>query len=155
MTLKDLMKNKSLISGRKKIVQKKERAKRKSSGNSADDVLLNEAERMFSYVADDFKKLIVSVRTAYIFGIKKIGSKNDYAGILKKNLIPETTDYARRKASQEFFKLNHNKNIVDFWSKNRYQRLISYERNGKIISYYRGYDMRSGKIVKIPKRFRK
>lgn len=153
MKLNEFVKNPKLIQPRKSKVHKVERKKRKSSGNSADDVLINESDRMTQYVSEENKQKIINVRTAYHYGVKKIGSRGDHAGILKKNLMPETSERARRIASQNFFRKYHS-DTIKFYTKNHYARKISYLRNGKTISYFMGLDVRTGKRISIPSRIK-
>lgn len=154
MKLTDLMKNTSAIVKRATSTRSAERKQRKSSGNSADDVLINETERMSKYISDEERQKINSVRDAERHGIMKIGTKNDPADILQKMLLPETTDEARRQGAINLFRLIHSDNIK-FWSKNRYARVIRYFRKGKEIKYLMGLDARTGQRVKIPARTKK
>lgn len=155
MKLSEMLENTELIQPRKKEVFKKEIILRGSSGNSADDVLINESVRMANYISTENKNKIVSVRTAYQYGVNKIGTTGDYAGILKSQLIPQTSERAKRIASENFFRLFHNKEKVKFWAKNRYAKQISYLRNGKEISYFMGLNLKTGKRISIPKNIRR
>ena len=144
-----------------KIVEKKKTALRKkkirASGNSADAVLLYEYERMFNYIDDDILDKINSKSDALRYGVKAIGTKNDPPAILKKYLIPETSDQAREFFAEELLKkVSFERNInKDFYSKNRYKVEIKYLRNGKEIKYFAVFDVRTGKRHKTPKKFKK
>jgi len=155
MKLTNFLNHPDLIPSKVQEVKRRSEKKGNKIGNSADDVLINETERMTYYISDVDKNKIVDFQTALRFGVNKIGSANDSAMILKNNLMPETSKYARRISA--IYLMNKyasaNKKVV-FYSKNRYYKKISYMRKGKLISYYGGFDVRTNKRVKINKRLK-
>lgn len=135
------------------------KTKKGADANSADSVLYNELDRMEKYISENNKKKIKNLKTALLYGVEEIGSDNDPAGILKDNLIPETSRLARLEAAKQLFKkyADNNKEEeqkITFYSKYRYYKKISYTRKGKTISYSAGYDARTGRRVKINKRLK-
>ena len=153
--LTELMNNMDLVPARKKAIKKVEMKKRKSNGNSADDVLINDSERMLKYIPEKYKK-INSMKDARK-AVRKIGFANDDMEILKDNLIPETTKHAKEVAARNYYRAaKKQKDVVDtyFWGKNRYAKLIKFNHyiTGKPIEYWRGYNLTKGSQTRIPDR---
>lgn len=121
------------------------------SRGSADDVLLYESERMEKYIPIHYLHRINTLKDA-LKAVSKIGELGDVHGILKNNLIPETSPKAKKFAALEYLKKYGSKN---FYSKYRWSKEISYTtKKGIKVSYIACGDIRTGKRVKTPKRFK-
>lgn len=141
----------------------------KSSGNTADDILLDDSEvtRLSKYVSDKQLNKIINKDTALKHGVKKIGTKGDTFGILGFNpgqLLYGASIKAKKTAAKVFMKLFAKNNLIDkiitksgkevlgkSVSKNVYIKSVSYMRKGKQIFYLQARNKLTGRVVSMKK----
>lgn len=138
------------------------KARKKAKSGTADDILTDpsEVERLEKYIAERHKSRIVDKRTGVTFGVEKIGTRGDNLGVLPE-LLAGASDKAKAFAGSIYAKKLALGNIMQkiktaaarevgdrvFVSKNVYARVVSYVRKGKTVSYLRGWNSKTGRIV--------